>query len=319
MIGRFLDVRFSAGLGVVSLAGATVIACGIRTPLTDGLHDESLAAGDAGKGAAAPPADAAPGADAADSGPAIGDAGADVALPPTNLGNILLTSGAYQSGTIQTLKGSAAFYSSVAASGCSVAPVGGCTLETCTPTGVAYPYASAGVIDVSGGLYPLVLQAGSGGLYAPPAPAGDGGALTLWHGGETLIMTASGRDVPPFAINLTAPRQITMVSPLPSLIARSADLWFSWFGASAGMLTVDLNASAGPVSYYLECQFDVGAGGAAIPQAALAALPAGVGTLTVSTVSKSEVSTGGWKVIAFAQTNANGPDGLEYVETVGVE
>ena len=217
---------------------------------------------------------------------------------------------------MQTLVARAVFYPSVAASGCSVTSIEGCTLETCTAPGAPPSYASAGSIAIAGGLYPLVLQPDTGGVYVP---ASDGGSLTLWHGGEGLIVTSSGGAVPAFAADLVAPRQVTVLTKMPTQIPRGGALPFSWFGASAGSLAVDLMTSAAAASYYLECQLDVGAAAGVIPQAALAALPAGVGRLTISTVSRSITSAGSWQVDVFAQTNANGPDGLEYVATVSIQ
>lgn len=306
-----------AGLmGLVLVAG-----CGVRTPLTD-LYVEPLAASDAGKGSSVgtvPVADA--GVDAgelaSDAGEVVSDAEADVALPSSNLGNVFLTSGAYQSGAVQTLKAQAAFYPSVPAAGCSVALVGGCRLETCGPsTTTTSGLASAGSIAISGGQYPLLLQPGQGNVYTPVS---DGGSLALWHGGEGMIVTSSGADVPAFAANLVAPRQVSVLTPMPHLIPKTSALPFSWFGASAGKVVIDLNTSDVNSAYYLECSFDVGEGTGALPSAALAALPGGAGVLTIGTVSKSVVFAGGWQIDAFAQTNANGPDGLEYTGTMPIE
>jgi hypothetical protein len=321
MISRcFLASRLPTALGVVSVIAAT--GCGVRTPLTDGLQEEPVVADDAGK--APPAASDGSAADArddaeADAGPGPTDAAADVALPTTNLGNVFLTSGAYQSGAVQTLVARAVFYPVVAATGCTIASIEGCTLETCAAPDTDAGYASAGSLAIGGGLYPLVLQPDTGGVYVP-VPGGDGGPLTLWHGGEELLVTSSGATVPAFAASVVAPRQVTVLTKAPGQVARDAALPFSWFGASAGSLTVDLATSAAASSYYLECRFDVGAGAGAIPQAALAALPAGVGKLTVSTSNRTTVRTeiGSWQVDVFAQTNANGPDGLEYVATVAI-
>jgi hypothetical protein len=311
-----------AGGGVACASAVLVAGCGVRTPLTDVLHVEPLAATDAGKDAAVVtvPGDAetpeTPDA-GVDAAATVSDAEADVALPTSNLGNVFLTSGAYQSGAVQTLKAQAAFYPSVPAAGCSVALVGGCKLETCGPSSATTSgLASAGSIAVSGGLYPLLLQPGLGNVYEP---ASDGGSLALWHGGEGLIVTSSGGQVPAFAANLTAPRQVSVLTPMPLLIPKTSALPFTWFGDSAGNVVIDLNTTNATGAYYLECSFDVGAGAGSLPAAALAALPGGAGVLTIGTASKSIVYAGGWQIDAFAQTNANGPDGLEYTGTMPIE
>ena len=244
-----------------------------------------------------------------------------MALPATNLGDILLTSGSYEGGAIQTLVAKAVFYPSVLASGCSVAPIAGCRLETCTAQGAPPPaLAHAGVIAVGGGLYPLVLQPDQGGVYGPVAstPASDGGPMSLWTGGEELSVASTGGAVPPFNVSVVAPRQLSVATPLPTKIARDADLAFEWSGASAGRVTIDVNATAAATAYYLECKFDVAAGAGSLPKEALAALPAGVGVLTVSSVTRAQVSDGAWTVVALAQTNASGADGVEYTSIVAI-
>jgi hypothetical protein len=303
---------------------APLVACGIRTPLE--LEEASLTIEkDAGHPVIAPVVDAGAPFDAdthVDSGEAIDDAGAgiDVALPAADLGDILLTSGAYSSGSGQTLKTAAVFYPSVAATGCTVALVAGCKIETCTATtpGGA-PLASAGSIAITGGAYPLVLQPGSGNLYGTPVPDGDSGVEVLWHGNETLHVSASGADVPAFTADVLAPTQVTVVTQLPTSISRLNPFDVSWFKKSAGQVAVDVSSTAGGTSYYLECLFDVAAGFGEVPQAALAQIAGGTGTLSVFTVTKQTVSAGGWTVGTFAQTDANDPNGAEWAGPIGIQ
>jgi hypothetical protein len=315
-----------AGGCVVGAVAALVAGCGARSPL-DGTLIEIVYVDDAGPAHVIDAAigvdsgNGGSGFDAADTGSGEPDDAAmlaDVALPPADLGNVLLTSGSYEDGTIQPLIAQAVFYPSVAATGCSIAPLDGCTLETCVAgAGSTAPLVGAGSITITGGAYPLVLtEPTPDSVYGP---AMDGGLLALWNGGEGLVVTASGDVVPAFAGSLIAPTQVTVTTPMPSSIVRSSPLALSWSGASAGKLTVDLSAGTGTNDYYLECQFDVSAGTGTIPAAALAVLPAGSAGMTVSTLDRVDVEDGAWTVQIFAQTNASDTSGAEYEGTGGVK
>ena len=308
-----------AGVCLVSVA---VVGCGVRTPLEPPLVEIVFADSGVSAVGSLSPVDSGASVDASDAAEERledGSASDDVALPPGDLGNVVLTSGAYQNGAMQTLVAQAVFYPSVTATGCTVAPVAaGCTLETCAgePNGPA-PLAGAGTIDVTGGFYPLVLDEQT--PSTPYAPVVNGGSLTLWHGGEDLVVTASGGVVPAFTGDVVAPTQVTVLTPMPQAVSRASALSFSWFGASAGKLTVDLGDMGASADYYLECQFDVGAQTAEIPPQVLQMLPAGTARLTVSTVDRIEVGAGPWEVKIFAQTDANDMNGEDYSAILPLE
>jgi predicted small lipoprotein YifL len=313
---------------LVSVAAATLVipavaialaACGVRTPLSDPPYAEVVPIVE-GTDAGVPPLDASAydaKSEEAEASPEDASESPDVALPPTNLGNVLLASGDYQSGAEQTASATAVFFPSVTATGCGTVPVAGCTLETCEPATTTAPTANAGSIAITGGFYAILLQQEeSNGQYAP---ASDAGLMELWQGGEKLVVTASGDTVPPFVGQVIAPTEVTALTPLPPVLSRAAPFAFSWLGSSAGELTVDLSATSGTAAFYLECKFDVDAGTGTVPAEALSAMPAGTGALTVSTLSTSVVGDGAWTVKIFAQTNVSGPTGAEYTGTLTIE
>ncbi len=203
-----------------------------------------------------------------------GGAGVDIALPATDLGDIVLTSGTYQSGAKQELEATGVFYPSVTQTGCTVVGIDGCTLERCVDS---YPtIVGAGSIAVAGGLYPLLLTPGAVGVYGPEAD--DGGALTLWHGGETLVVSGSGGAVPPFTGSVVAPMQVTVLTPMPGLVARGEGFGVQWFQASPGRVAVDFTTVVENGHDYLDCQFDVATAYGTVPPDALSALPPGAAT-----------------------------------------
>ena len=316
-----VEVLRASAAGAVVLGLVAGVACGVRTPLSEPTYEGTFVEGtDAGTIVTISRPDAtivdAQGTDEGEDA-GVDGANADVALPPDNLGNVILTSGDYASGTIPTLAAQAVFFPSVTATGCSIAPVvAGCTLETCTSATTSAPVTSAGSIAVTGGAFPLLL-AQSGVTYAPVAEAG---ALALWKGGEDLVVTASGATVPAFVGDVVAPTQVTVLTAMPTTISRGAPLTFSWFGASAGALTVNLSAtSSAGADYYLECQFDVGVGSGVVPAEALTTMPAGIAGLTVSTMDRTNVTAGSWVISIFAQTNANDTNDAQYAGDVELE
>jgi hypothetical protein len=255
---------------------------------------------DTGGGPPPPPADA---------GPA--DAPEDVALPARDLGNVFLTSGAYDNGAVETIAASAAFFTDVSQSGCSVQRVGGagdsCTLEICAPPTGPQTLSNAGIIQVSGGAFPLVMQQDSTGGYDL---AVDGGLRPLWLGGESLTIDANGADVPPFTARLTAPTQIIFTLPFPTMITRTQPVALEWLGDSGGKVAFDLAVTASSTRTYLECRFDPAAKQGIVPTRVLSLLPASAtATLSISTLDQSDVHAGGWLVKTFAQTYASDQSG----------
>jgi hypothetical protein len=178
-------------------------------------------------------------------------------------------------------------------------------------------FASAGAITVTGGGFPLELDQTDGGEYAP-LPNG-GSATALWVGGEALTVSAAGDTVPSFVEEVAAPTQLTVLTPMPPILSRAAPFAFSWLGASAGQVTVDVSEPGGATGSFLECQFDVATGTGTVPREALSQLPPGTVLLTVSTVTLTTVSPGPWLVRTFLQTNAADPTGLEYSGDVSLE
>jgi hypothetical protein len=239
----------------------------------------------------------------------------DVALPATDLGNVLLTSSPSEDGGVQSFSASASFFPSVAATGCSIEPLSGCTLETCVGT-TNDTLVSAGTIEVAGGLYPLTLVQQANGTYGPSDDAG----AALWQGGESLVIASTGEIVPSFTVRVVAPRQIDVDTAFPSSISRATQFSVDWSGTSTGMVAVDLSVQGGSKAYYLECQFDpqTTAHGV-VPGSALAELPAGSALLTVSTLQRTDVTAGSWTISTFVQTNGTSPYTGEYTGVVRLE
>jgi hypothetical protein len=308
-------IRLSALAGVAAM----VAACGIRSSLEDDLDVSTAAVPvDAGPLDSSPQADAGP---RVDTGAA--DAAPDVALPVANLGDIVLTSGRYSSGAVQTLKAEAQFVPSLADTGCSIALAdssGSCTIEVCGWN--SYPLASAGAIQVTGGSYALALAQKEGGAYAPllDGDASDAGPASLWLGGESLTVTASGGVVPPFVGHVVAPSEIMVQTPGPTRLLRQGAFAISWVGASIGDVVVEIDQPAnGHAGYYLECHFPVSAGVGVVSSEALGRLAAGGATMTVSTENRASLTAGPWLVKTFARTHASDLEGNEYLEAVTLE
>jgi hypothetical protein len=299
--------------GALAACAGAVVACGVRTP----LNDEELVVVYVEAGAPASvgpsPKDASSPSKALDASDA--NEAPDVALPPTDLGNVLLTSGPSEDGGAQSFSASASFFPSVAATGCNIEALFGCTLETCVGT-TDDVLVSAGTIEVAGGLYPLTLVQQGNGTYGPSDDAG----APLWQGGESLVIASSGGVVPSFTVRVVAPRQIDVDTMFPSSIARTTQFSVDWDGVSTGMVAVDLSVQGASKAYYLECQFDPQTTvHGVVPANALAALPAGSALLTVSTLQRTDVTAGSWTISTFVQTNGTSPYTGEYTGVVRLE
>jgi hypothetical protein len=317
-------MRKGFALAVLASVASLVTACGVRSSLEGDLEASAEPAAspfDGGAPEASARADAGTKHDAHDAAP-------DVALPATDLGDILLTSGRYASGTVQAFKAEAQFVPRVADTGCAIYLAdssGTCTIEVCS--GKMYPLASAGALEVTGGTYPLALAQGKGGVYSPLADrdasdagdAGDAGLPSLWLGGEELTVTATGDVVPPFAARVVTPSEIMIQTPRPERLLRQAPFAISWLGASAGDVVVDIEQPSAQPPFYFECRFDVGAGVAVVPTEALGLLPPGPATLSISTENRGSVVAGSWLVKTFARTHAADLEGHEYAEPVTLE
>ncbi len=335
-LSSFASMRRTPALGLgfvvaiaTGVAAAGTSGCGVRTPLGEELGGAGLAKGNEGAADAGVPDVGPTSVGASPDAGAAGDAGGedasaedanlddDGALPATDLGDVLFTSGVYGNGAMPTLAATAVFYPSVSATGCAVTEVAGCMLEVCTALNNS-ELVGAGTIAMSGGAYPVVLEETSPGQYGLPV-YGDGGVLAAWHGGEQLFVSGAGETVPAFSASLTAPTQVTVTTPVPGMIARSTPFTLAWFQASAGRLEIALKVAGGSTQSYLSCGFDVASGTGVVPAEALGALPAGNAGIAVQTVVERTVAAGPWEVRVFAQADAQDATGAEWRGSVGLE
>jgi hypothetical protein len=175
-------------------------------------------------------------------------------------------------------------------------------LATTSDLGVSL-YAPAGDITVGGLSMPVMLQLITMGMFV--------GQYTtymqytpMFNGGETLSIGAAGAEVPAFAGLVAAPSQITIVKPLHTqfTVPRARDLALSWTDGGAGELRVSLSVQLMTSTPGIDCAFAANLGSASIPTAALQTLPAGMGALSLSVVSESDLNAGEWQVALTATT-----------------
>jgi hypothetical protein len=214
----------------------------------------------------------------------------------------------YAAGTVESSSVTAGLYDIESGLTSSIETMGACEVET-TSFGMAGglpDYADAGAITIGGGLQTVVLANGPGGYMAFTSEA------ALWAGGETLTVSGAGAEIPAFEAMITAPQHLEITAPLYTLgmpldVDRASDLTLTWTGTSAGQLRVRFS---GPQELPMPqitvtCHFDPAAGTATIPAAALSQIePAGTGTVSVDTVSSTEVTVAGWGIV---RVSANTP------------
>ena len=210
--------------------------------------------------------------------------------------------------------------------GCSKKTFGGCTVRfDCKPIlttppddlGIQ-PYASAGQISVAGlpGVtMPVELTVMDMGMFA-----GQYTSLIqympIFSGGEALMVTAAGGEVPAFSAQVTAPSQPTVTAPVMAngtlTVSRAQDLKFAWSGGS-GLLRFQMQVqpSMGSPSG-LDCSWSAADGSGTIPSAALQMMPKGNGQGTLSVIASSSLVAGDWTVQVAATTSPIHPDGTSY-------
>jgi hypothetical protein len=175
-------------------------------------------------------------------------------------------------------------------SSCTLAQIGPCSFSSC-PAGATSMRASAGDITISGGLFapPLVLVPDAMGAYANVQAAGQ-----VFSPGDILHLVAQGATggVPAFDAAITAPSTATITTPLFQqgqlmTINRATDLAVGWTNAPGANGQVGVNflgpSGAGLPSTVLSCLYSMTStgGSAAIPAAALAMVPAGMGSIEI--------------------------------------
>ena len=257
-----------------------VLACSTAaTPPVDASSDAAVDAA----------ADAAP-SDAADAGADTGNIGRVFAISDTVTvdGG---TKGSYRAGAyfVET-KGTE--------TGTTTKTVGPCVVETLTGASTLVETdRSAGTVRITGGMQPVDL-APSGTTYNAAT-----GKTALWSGGETLVVTADGKDVPAFSTSLIAPSKLTLTAPaLPSTpngslaVTRSADLAATWAGTSSGQVVLYFDAAESTKAYSTTCTFSAKDGKATVPAGAFADYPKGAGTFNFYVKEVATTSAIGWSI-----------------------
>lgn len=192
---------------------------------------------------------------------------------------------------------------------------GACQFFMCTdvlPPSASY---SAGVLTIAGATIPISLVPDASNTYSSLQTEGD-----LFVGGESLMLSAPGDQVPAFTAMVTAPVRPTITSPAapttqPLVITRSAGLTVTWGdGSTGGGSTGWVHAvvAGGPnASTEVECRFDAAAGTGTIPAELLMMVPTGdPGWYRFEGLAVDEVDAGDWAVAFSAVYQAVWPSGL---------
>src|SRR5262249_20336510 len=157
---------------------------------------------------------------------------------------------------------------------------------------------SAGLITISGAAKAVTLTPNGKGLYTAQ---GFAGTTRLYSGGELLTVSAVGDTVPGFTGTLAAPHVVVLVAPaLPApgtalSIEPTRDLPLAWKPGVPGekvTLTLTLHVPASSATQKISCVFPASGGQGLVPAAALANLPAGDGTFSVSSGTDLLVQAG---------------------------
>jgi hypothetical protein len=188
---------------------------------------------------------------------------------------------------------SAGFTADGGASTCVATQVAPCQIYKCTSgqDAGAQQFPSAGDVSLSGGTTPVTISPTANGTYTSKSAT-----TTLWNGGETLTMQATGAQVPAFNGTLTAPFKVTLSTPTMSgqsiTVNRSTPFVLTWTGAGSSTVIVSFSTTNTIVS----CQFDGTAGNGSVPSSALQNLPAGSGGFGIYSSAMSHVTAGNWDV-----------------------
>lgn len=237
----------------------------------------------------------------ADAGPTVTDAGSldaagDLpdAAPQMRTGFITMSSDLTASrGQIDVafLEGGPAFR-------CPPVVLGDCTFYQCTYRDPQdpLPAPSAGTISVTGaGSYSLV-------------PRGDGtyeGVFqqqSLWTGGETLSVSATGAGIAAFQGTVRAPREVTATGSVPPPAAdtwnipRGTDLMVTWTGATEETVKIIVGSVETQDPVEVECLFPGAAGSGTVPSSLMLLLPTGTGTFTMFSQHVTRLTAGDWSV-----------------------
>ncbi len=127
---------------------------------------------------------------------------------------------------------------------------------------------SAGTITVDGDGMQLALAPGSDRRYVSASGMG-----TSFHAGDSIQISAEGKELPAFSGSLLMPATATLMD-LPATLPRDQDLALGWSGGSAGAQLHVLIFTDSPVRQ-IDCSFDAAAHAGSVPAALLGLIPAG--------------------------------------------
>jgi hypothetical protein len=192
--------------------------------------------------------------------------------------------------------------------------VGPCVLEIIGEgTAAQETDVSAGAVHLTGGAAAIDLAPKSDNTYAPSASA-----TSLYNGGETLVASADGKDVPAFTTSLIAPSKVTLAAPVVTAgaltVKRSSGVAATFTsagaGAAAGSVVLYFSTTSTTMAFALTCTFDAAAGSGTIPAAAFADFPAGPGTFDFYVKQTSRVVVAPWDVRFTASKALLNPAGI---------
>ncbi len=205
-----------------------------------------------------------------------------------------------------------AFFSSDPASfatpSCDAAmTMGACQVQVCASAGAVAPPTqgaeSAGTVNISGTLVPVMLTPDPDGVYEPFETSSTGPQFIPPT--STLEVSATGATVPAFQGSLSLGGAFTVTTPTLGALTThlaSGDVAFAWTGGgSSEGLQVFFSASAATDSSKtanVTCVFSGGTG--TVPAAAMAAM-GGVGSLALGPVATTNVTAGEYEVTINAQ------------------
>ena len=309
----YLDTMIFRGMSVARslalVAHAAICACTLGSWMGCSSTTKDVAAGaDASPEASAP-------SDAADAGTeGAGDSAAPVdASPADHVGAIFAISDttAGASGPKSSHRAGASFTHVTSPDGTTQAKtVGPCLVEIIGAGAAAQETdLSAGVVHISGGSTPIDLVPKADNTYAAST-----GATSLYEGGESLVVTAAGKDVPAFTSSITAPGKVTLAAPVVTAgaltVKRSTGVTAMFSGTSSGVVVLYFSTTSASKAFAATCTFDASAGSGSVPAAAFADFPAGAGTFDFYVKASAVVMPAGWEVHFTASKALVDPAGI---------
>jgi hypothetical protein len=311
----YLDTMIFRGISATRSLALAAHAAVCAFTLGSWIGCSSTTAKDVAAGADASPEATAPD-DAADGGTVVSDDGAapaDASSAADHVGAIFAISDttAGASGPKSSHRAGASFTHVTSPDGTTKSKtVGPCLVEIIGDGPAAKETdLSAGIVHITGGSPPIDLTPKSDNTYGPST-----GATSLYGGGESLVVTADGKDVPAFTTSLTAPGKITLAAPVITAgaltVKRSTGVSATFSGTSSGVVVLYFSATSASNAFAATCTFDASAGSGAVPAAAFADFPAGPGTFDFYVKQSAVVMPAGWEVHFTASKAVVDPAGI---------